>query len=117
MSGKSEPLTVVFTSNYVTEDKKTLGDLVANFAKGTWEDFKTTNRHTAGKAAKFGAGVVMGGKVATEMGAVTPLKWALKGLAHCLLNLPRMGQSKSFGTPPHNARFSWPKPLRPNSSS
>lgn len=37
--------------------KKNLNELAA----AVWRDFKLTNEHTAGKAAKFGAGVVVGG--------------------------------------------------------
>jgi hypothetical protein len=56
--------------------KKSLNDL----ATAVWRDFKLTNEHTAGKAAKFGAGLIVGGAVASKFGAQTPLSWARSGL-------------------------------------
>lgn len=52
---------------------------MSKIARGAWQDFKLTNEHSAGKAAKVVGGLAVGGKVATEFGAVTPLRWALRG--------------------------------------
>jgi hypothetical protein len=52
---------------------------LSGFADAVWRDFVLTNQHTAGKAAKFGAGVVVGGAVAARLGARTPLAWARSG--------------------------------------
>ncbi|MGH6943852.1 MAG: hypothetical protein ACREH6_06510 [Geminicoccaceae bacterium] len=72
-------IVTVVTNDRPPADRRSAEQLIASIAKGTWHDFVTTNRHTFGKATKFGAGLVVGGKVASEMGAVTPLKWALRG--------------------------------------
>jgi len=60
-------------------DHETLKKGLKEFASAVWRDFKTTNQHTAGKAAKFGAGMVVGGAVAAEFGAKTPLAWLRSG--------------------------------------
>lgn len=89
-------IVTVYTSNEVVEDEKSLRQLVTSIAKGTWHDFKVTNKMTAGKAAKFGAGVVVGGKVATEFGAVTPVKWALKGFGALPAEFTKSGAIQVF---------------------
>jgi hypothetical protein len=72
---------VVFTSDHLTEEKKTLKELVGTFANGVWSDIKTTNKATAGKAIKFGSGaVVVGGDAfAKYYEVLTPFQWAMRG--------------------------------------
>jgi hypothetical protein len=77
--GEPKRIVTVVTNDHPPRSKQSATQLVTSIAHGTWNDFVTTNRHTFGSVMKFGAGVVVGGKVATEFGAVTPLKWALRG--------------------------------------
>ena len=92
----SDASVTVFTSNHVTTKRQTLRDLVATMAQGAWADFKTTNKATAGKAAKIGAGVVVGGKVAGEMGAVTPAKWLWSGRGALPIEFIKSGKIQVF---------------------
>jgi hypothetical protein len=88
---------IVFTSDHVTEDKKTLQQLISNFANGVWRDFKTTNGATAGKAVKFGAGaVVVGGSVAKYYEVYTPLQWASRGFGHLPIEFTKSGAIQVF---------------------
>jgi hypothetical protein len=88
---------IVFTSDHVTEDKKTLQQLVGNFANGVWRDFKTTNRATAGKAIKFGAGAaVVRGSVAEYYEVYTPLQWAMRGFGHLPIEFTKSGAIQVF---------------------
>lgn len=73
------PLVGLLTADDVPASPNTLKSGLGSFADAVWSDFALTNRHIGGKVAKFGAGLVVGGKVAGEFGAVTPLKWALRG--------------------------------------
>lgn len=93
---KKKPICVVCTSTKPITDKKSLEKLVASIAKGAWEDFKATNHHTAGKASKAVAGVVVGSKVATELGAVTPMKWMLRGFGPLPAELTTSGAIQVF---------------------
>lgn len=71
---------LVYTTNHVTEEKKSLKQMVHNFARGVWSDFKTTNSSTVGKALKFGAGAAVArGTIASYYEVYTPLGWALRG--------------------------------------
>lgn len=60
-------------------ERPTLKKMVTDFATAVWRDFALTNEHTAGKAAKTAAGLVVGGSVASRFGAMTPLAWARSG--------------------------------------
>lgn len=78
MAGKA--IAVIYTSEHIISDKHILREGIRKFAQGTWHDFKLTNRSTASHLIKFGAGaMVVRGAIAKEMGAYTPLRWALKG--------------------------------------
>lgn len=55
-----------------------------------------TNQHTAGKAMKFAGGMAVGGKVAAELGAVTPLKWALSGFGPLPAEFTKSGAIQVF---------------------
>ena len=88
---------IVYTSNHVTDDKRTLQQLVRNFAHGVLRDFKTTNQATAGKVAKFGAGaVVVGGSIAKYYEVYTPLQWALRGFGHLPAEFTKSGAIQVF---------------------
>ena len=87
---------IVFTSDKLPESKKSWSDLVSAFAAGTWADFKTTNASVGGKAAKFGAGLVVGGAVANQFEALTPLKWALRGFGPLPAEFTKSGAIQVF---------------------
>jgi hypothetical protein len=90
------PKVAVMTSNEVTQDKTKLAATVSSLAKGVWHDFVLTNKATAGKAAKFGAGVVVGGAVANEFEAYTPLQWILKGFGPLPYEFTKSGAIQVF---------------------
>lgn len=104
MSGAgSKAVVSVYTSGEVPSgDKAAMESLVAGATKGTshlasiWKNIKLTNEMTAGKAAKFGAGLVVGGKVATEFGALTPLRWMIKGFGPLPAEFTRSGAIQVF---------------------
>ncbi|MBK8481480.1 MAG: hypothetical protein IPL40_09940 [Proteobacteria bacterium] len=48
-------------------------------ARAAWQDFRLTNSSAGGKAAKLGAGMIVGSALAREFGALTPLQWASRG--------------------------------------
>lgn len=58
-------------------DRETFKRGVRGLVAAISEDFRLTNSHLAGRGAKVAAGLLVGGAVATELGAMTPLKWAL----------------------------------------
>ena len=67
---------VIYTSDSIPKnDKDTLRSFMKKVAAGAWEDFKTTNASTAGKALKFGSGIVGAAPVAQATGTSTPLAW------------------------------------------
>lgn len=86
----------VFTSDTVPAEKETLRQLVSTFAEGVWKDFKLTNQATLGKGAKIGAGLVVGGTVAKEFGALTPLRWALRGFGPLPMEFTKSGAIQVF---------------------
>jgi len=87
---------IVFTSDKVVNDKKTLEQLVSNFASGVWRDFKTTNQATAGKVVKFSAGVAVGGTVANYYEVYTPLQWAMRGFGPLPVEFTKSGAIQVF---------------------
>jgi len=88
---------IVFTSDHVTDDKKSLSQLVGTFAKGVWSDFKTTNQATAGKAIKFAAGaVVVGPRIAQYYETYTPLQWALRRFGPIPAEFTKSGAIRVF---------------------
>jgi hypothetical protein len=91
-----KPIVVIYTSDDVISDKKTLSDGIAKIVQGTWRDFTLTNQTAAGKAAKFGAGVVVAGTVAKHMEAYTPLKWLLKGFGPLPAEFTKSGAIQVF---------------------
>jgi hypothetical protein len=92
----ADPKVTVFTSDEVVTDKKTLGELVKKLARGTWQDFATTNQATAGKAVKFGAGAALGGPITSYYEALTPLQWALKGFGPLPAEFTKSGAIRVF---------------------
>jgi len=92
----ASPKIAVLTSNEVTQDKTKLAATVSSLAKGVWHDFVLTNQTTAGKAAKIGAGVVVGGAVASEFEAYTPLQWTLKGFGPLPYEFTKSGAIQVF---------------------
>lgn len=98
MTGPMAPdRVIVFTSDQVVHDKKTLKQLVSNFASGVWKDFKTTNQMTAGKAIKFGAGAtVVRGAVASYYEVYTPLQWAMRGFGPLPMEFTKSGAIQVF---------------------
>jgi hypothetical protein len=86
----------VATSDTVPTDERELKEIISTFAKGVWNDFKLTNQVTAGKAAKVGAGLVVGGAVAKEFGALTPLRWALRGFGPLPMEFTASGAIQVF---------------------
>jgi hypothetical protein len=86
----------VFTSNHVTEDKKTLKQLVSSFANGVWSDFKATNKATAGKLTKFGAGAALGGPITNYYEAYSPVQWALRGFGPLPAEFTKSGAIQVF---------------------
>jgi hypothetical protein len=85
----------VLTSDTVPEEKH-LSEIISTFADGVWRDFKTTNKSTAGTAAKFGAGLVVGGSVASKFESLTPLRWALKGFGPLPMEFTKSGAIQVF---------------------
>jgi len=98
MAGPMTPdRVIVFTSNEVVSDKKTLGQLVGNFANGVWKDFKTTNQATAGKVVKFAAGATVArGTIASYYEVYTPLQWAMKGFGPLPVEFTKSGAIQVF---------------------
>ena len=103
MASKNPVATVIAADGDVPNDKTKLRLLVQSmvagtqhFAGGVWSDFKMTNQSTAGSAAKFAAGLVVGGKVATQMGAVTPVKWAASGFGALPAEFTKSGAIQVF---------------------
>ncbi len=86
----------VAASNTVPRKKEDLKEIIGTFAEGVWRDFKLTNKASAGTAAKFGAGLVVGGAVAKEFQALTPLRWALKGFGPLPLEFTKSGAIQVF---------------------
>ena len=86
----------VLTSNEVVQDKSKLAATVSSLAKGVWQDFILTNEATGGKAAKFGAGIPVGGAVANYYEVYTPLKWALKGFGALPIEFTKSGAIQVF---------------------
>lgn len=70
---------IVVTNDTVITDKQQLSATFNSVVKNIWSDFKTTNEASAGKVAKLGAGVVVGGAVAAQVGSLTPLQWTMRG--------------------------------------
>jgi hypothetical protein len=91
----ASPTVSMFTADDVP-NRNTLRRLVTTMAEGAWADFKTTNEATAGKALKAGAGLVVGGKVAAEFGAVTPLRWLLSGRGPLPIEFTKSGAIQVF---------------------
>jgi hypothetical protein len=88
---------VVFTSDHLTEEKKTLKELVGTFANGVWSDIKTTNKATAGKAIKFGTGaLVVGGAFAKYYEVLTPFQWAMRGFGPLPAEFTKSGAIQVF---------------------
>jgi hypothetical protein len=69
------PVVVIYSSDRVPENTSTFKQFAKRIAHGAWEDFKTTNRSTAGKGVKFGAGVLAASTAARMTGTLTPLRW------------------------------------------
>jgi hypothetical protein len=84
----------------VTSDKmpreEDLKEIIGTFAEGVWRDFKLTNSLTAGKAAKVGAGLVVGGAVAKQFESLTPLRWALRGFGPLPVEFTKSGAIQVF---------------------
>lgn len=95
-SRTSTPVVSIVTADEVPQNSATAKSGIVSIIEGTWNDFLVTNRHTAGKAAKVGAGLVVGGKVAGEFGAVTPLKWALRGFGPLPAEFTKSGAIQVF---------------------
>jgi hypothetical protein len=88
---------VVFTSNHVTEEKKTLQQLVSTFANGVWSNIKTTNKATAGKVVKFGAGAAVArGALADYYETYTPMQWAMRGFGPLPAEFTKSGAIQVF---------------------
>jgi hypothetical protein len=87
---------VVFSSDQVIEDRQSLQQLINTFARGVWKDFKTTNKHTAGKATKLAAGVAAGATVAKHFQVYTPLQWALRGFGPLPVEFTKSGAIQVF---------------------
>jgi hypothetical protein len=97
MAGPQAPARVaIFTSNHATADKKTLKQLVSTFANGVWSDFKTTNKATAGKVIKFGAGASLGGPITNYYEVYTPVQWALRGFGPLPVEFIKSGSIQVF---------------------
>ena len=92
----AKPKVTVYASNEVATDKDSLRHLVTNFARGTWQDFSTTNSETGGKAMKFAAGVAVGGSVASYFETYTPLKWMLRGFGPLPAEFTKSGAIQVF---------------------
>jgi hypothetical protein len=92
----ADPKISMFTAEQVATDKDTLRRLITTMAEGAWADFKTTNEATAGKVMKAAAGVAAGSTVATELGAVTPLRWVLSGFGPLPLEFTKSGAIQVF---------------------
>lgn len=80
-------------------EKRSLREMVVaagKVAQGAWRDFKLTNSSTAGKAAKVAGGLVVGGEVAKGLGALTPLRWLLRGFGPIPYEFTRSGAIQVF---------------------
>ena len=89
-------LVAVYTSKDVPSNKSTLREFIARIGEGTWRDFKQTNASFGGKAAKFGAGVLVGGAIAARYESYTPLKWALRGFGAVPAEFTKSGAIQVF---------------------
>jgi hypothetical protein len=87
---------VMLSSDHVTQDKRTLTQLVSNLAKGVASDFKTTNAAIASKAAKFAVGAAVGGPITDYYEAYTPLQWLLKGFGPLPAEFTKSGAIRVF---------------------
>ena len=87
---------IIYTSDNIITDKNSLSAGIATFANRAWRDFKMTNKSLAGKATKFGSGLVVGGSVASEVGAFTPLTWMLKGFGPLPAEFTKSGAIQVF---------------------
>jgi hypothetical protein len=93
---KPDVRAIAYSSPKVIEDKRSISQILSTMAAGAWADFKTTNKATAGKAAKLGAGLVVGGAVAKEIGTLTPLQWAMRGFGPLPMEFTKSGAIQVF---------------------
>jgi hypothetical protein len=96
MADKPDARAVAYSGPTVIQDKESLRQILSSMASGAWQDFKTTNKATAGKATKFGASLVVGGAVAREIGALTPLQWAARGFGPLPMEFTKSGAIQVF---------------------
>jgi len=87
---------IVVTNDAVVQNKQSLSVTFESVAKAIWSDFKTTNKSTAGKAMKFGAGVAAGSTIAKPLEALTPLQWILRGFGPLPAEFTKSGAIQVF---------------------
>lgn len=90
------PTVAILTSDEVPNDTNSTKSAINSFVEAVSNDFIRTNSQSLGKASKFGAGLVVGGRVAGEFGAVTPLRWALSGFGSLPAEFTRSGAVQVF---------------------
>lgn len=70
---------MIYRSDVEPRPRASLGALVKTMARRASEDFRLTNASAGGKVAKLGAGIIVGGAIAKEVGALTPVQWLSRG--------------------------------------
>jgi len=92
----TEPIVYVYTSNEVPQDMFALKAYIKKFTNGVVTDFKTTNSHIGGKAAKFIGSSVATSYFSRNSGTLTPLAWALNRFGPFPLEFTRSGALRIF---------------------
>lgn len=86
----------VVSSAHVVKDKSSLSRMIRSVAEGAWQDFKTTNRATAGKAVKTGLGLAVAGKTAAQFESLTPLQWMIHNFGPLPAEFTKSGSIQVF---------------------
>jgi hypothetical protein len=87
---------VVYSSPQSFASKQPVKQTLSSIAAGAWSDFKTTNKQSAGKAAKLAASLIVGGTVAQEIGTLTPIQWIMRGFGALPLEFTKSGAIQVF---------------------
>lgn len=92
----SKAIALVYSSNEIISNQEALNGGLASFANRVWRDVKLTNQSMVGKATKTGASLIVGGTVAKEFGAFTPLKWVSGGFGPLPAEFTKSGAIQVF---------------------
>ncbi len=92
----TEPIVYVYTSNEVPQDMNTLKANIKKMTKGALTDFRTTNSHMGGKAAKFVGSTAATSYFARNSGTLAPLAWAWNRFGPLPLEFTKSGVLRVF---------------------